>query len=126
VFIRRIKSLRTEVLSLLVAELISLRYYSALRDGIDSPDLAAIFGRIHADEIRHVDFHADTLPPHILRWHRPVRWMVRVLWNTLVTGTSVVVAIDHRAALRLVGVGPREFLADVWRRRAELDQRLFG
>ena len=126
VFIRRLKSLRTEVLTLLVAELIALRYYSALRDGVASPSLAAVFGRIHADEIRHVEFHAETFAPLLRAWLTPIRWMVRVLWNTLVTGTSVLVAIDHRRALRLAGVGIREFVADVWHLRNDLDHRLFG
>ena len=52
--------------------------------------------------------------------------MVRLLWNTLVTGTSVLVALDHRSVLRLAGVGSREFIADVWRLRNDLDDRLFG
>lgn len=126
VFVRRMSSLRTHVLTLLVAELIALRYYSALRDGADSPDLVTVFGRIHADEIRHVEFHAQTLPPHIAAWPHPVRVAVRLLWNALVTGTSVLVAIDHRRALGLVGVGSVEFVAEVWRLRAQLDRRLFG
>jgi len=126
VFIRRLKSLRTEVLTLLVAELIALRYYSALRDGVASPSLAAVFGRIHADEIRHVEFHAVTFAPLLRVWPTPIRWMVRALWNTLVAGTSVLVAIDHRRALRLAGVGVRQFVADVWRLRNNLDHRLFG
>jgi hypothetical protein len=46
------------LLTLLVAELIALRYYSALRDGVAAPSLACVFACIHADEIRHVEFHA--------------------------------------------------------------------
>lgn len=126
VMVRRLKSLRTEVLTLLVAEVIALRYYSALRDGIESPELAEVFGRIHADEIRHVEFHAATLPVRLGAWPRPVRGLVRLMWNTLVVGSSVVVAVDHRAALRLVGVKPAAFVREVLQLRAGLDEQLFG
>lgn len=124
VFLRRIKSLRSEVLTLLVAELVALTYYSALRDGL--PRAAEVFGRIHDDEVRHVEFHADTLPTHIARWRPGVRLTVRVLWNVLVTGASVVVAIDHRRAMRVVGVSVPTFVARVWRDRHDLDRRLFA
>ena len=114
------------MLTLLVAELIARRYYSALRDGVAAPSLACVFACIHADEIRHVEFHAQTLAPLLRRWPTPIRWMVRLLWNILVTGTSVLVALDHRSVLRLAGVGSREFIANVWRLRNDLDDRLFG
>lgn len=126
VLVRRLKSVRTEVLTLLVAEVIALRYYSALRDGIESSDLVEVFGRIHADEVVHVEFHAQTLPPQLVTWPRSVRAAVRLLWNTLVTGTSVLVALDHRRALRLVGVDTSQFVKDVWHLRRQLDTRLFS
>lgn len=126
VVIRRIKSLRTEVLTLLVAELIALRYYSALRDGTDDPDLTDVFGRIHADEVRHVAFHAATLPHRLARFSKPVAMIVRALWNVLVTGTSLMVAIDHGTILSATGVSRVRFVRDVWELRADLDKRLFG
>lgn len=126
VVLRRVKSLRTEVLTLLVAEVIALRYYSAMRDGIGDPGLRDVFARIHADEVVHVDFHGETLPPYLRRFGRLTRLLVRVLWNVLVTGTSVVVAIDHGAALRAVGVGRLRFVREVWPLRADLDRRLFS
>ncbi|MGI9601052.1 MAG: ferritin-like domain-containing protein [Acidimicrobiales bacterium] len=126
VVLRRVKSLRSEVLTLLVAEVIALRYYSALRDGIDNPALADIFGRIHEDEVRHVAFHAATLPEHLGRFSGPVRLVVRALWNVLVAVTSVVVALDHGRALAAVGVTRRRFVVDVHGLRVDLDRRLFS
>ena len=126
VLIRRLKSLRTEVLTLLVAELIAIRYYGALAGLSGDRDVAAVCGRIRDDEIRHVDFHAETLPVHLRRFPSAVRVVVRVLWNLLVTATSVMVALDHRRALALGGVGTRRFVVDVWHLRADLDRRLFG
>jgi len=124
VMLRRLKSLRTEVLTLLVAELIALSYYSSLSRGV--PQLAPVFERICEDELRHIDFHADTLPRHLNQWSPAVRMAVRMLWNVLVTGASVVVAFDHRKALRVARVSPWRFMQDVWSDRQGLDQRLFA
>lgn len=126
VLIRRIKSLRTEILTLLVAELIAIRYYEALAAGVPDPGVAEVARRIHDDEVRHVDFHAATLPARLAAFPAPVRTLVRGLWNVLVAATSVVVALDHGAALALAGTTRRGFVVDVWRLRADLDRRLFG
>ena len=122
--IRRSKSLRTEVLTLLVAELIALSYYAALRDRFAV--FAEIFGRIHDDEVDHIAFHADTLPPFLNQWSPPVRFGVRIAWNLLVPGASIVAAFDHRHALAQAGVRPVDFVRSVAVDRQVLDQRLFG
>lgn len=126
VYIRRIKSIHSQVLTLLVAELVAVPYYRSLRDGTGSDQLATVFGHIHADEARHVDFHAETLPALMQGWSAPVRWLVRAFWNSLVATTSVIVAFEHGAALRVAGVRRRRFVADVWRLRRDVDRRLFG
>lgn len=125
VHLRRLKSLRTEVLTLLVAEVVAVPYYRALRDGVGDPRLSDLFGRIHADELRHIEFHAATLPHHLRRFSRPVAIAVRLLWNVLTTGASVVVAVDHGRLLRRLGVGRARFAREVWSVRRSLDHRLF-
>ncbi len=125
VVVRRSRSLRAEVLTLLVAEVIAIRYYGALRDGVADPAIAAVCGRIHEDELRHVAFHGETLPAYLRTMRRPARALARGLWNTLVAGTSVVVAVDHGAALRRAGCRRRDFVADVHRLRRDLDRVLF-
>lgn len=123
--LRRSRSLRTEVLILLVAEVIALRYYSALRDRNLSPGLTDLFARIHEDELRHVKFHAETLPPHLDRFRPTTRWMVRTVWAGVVTGASLIVAWDHGRTLALAGIRRTEFVRDVWRLRRDLSVRLF-
>ncbi len=125
VLIRRSRSLRAEVLTLLVAEVIALRYYAALRDRNLHPALTEVFARIHADEVRHVAFHGDTLPAHLNRFGPVGRRLARLAWNTVVGGAALVVALDHGAALRLAGVGRVRFVVDVWAIRGALDRRLF-
>lgn len=125
VVIRRLHSLRTEVLVLLVAEVIALSYYSSLRDGIDDDALSEIFARIHSDEIVHVEFHCQTLPPYLERFPLPLSRAVRLLWRLLVTGAAIAVAVDHGSLLRHVGVTRRSFLRRVGRDRRDVESRLF-
>ena len=123
---RRILGLRAEVLMLLVAELIAVRYYSTLARGVGDQVLGRIFARIHDDEVRHLDFHAATLPRFLDDWPRPMWWLARVIWTTAVLGTGVVVAWDHRRVLRACDSGPLGFFAgvlDLWRRH---EPRFFG
>jgi hypothetical protein len=125
VLIRRAHSLRTEVLVLMVAEVIALSYYGALRDGIRARDLADVFGRIHADELVHVEFHCQTLPEQLRRFPRPVHRFARMLWTVLVAGATVVVARDHGRLLNEVGVSRRTFVRRVAADRRRVAASLF-
>jgi hypothetical protein len=126
VLIRRAHSLRTEVLVLLVAEVIALSYYSAVRDGIGTPSLRDVFDRIHADEVVHVEFHCQTFPLYLSRLSRPTHAAAHVIWNVLVVGASIVVAYDHGKLLRQMGLTRRAFAKRVWRDRAIVATRLFA
>ena len=111
--VRRLFGLRAEVLVLLVAEFVSLRFYEVLAQGVGDPTLARIFARIQGDEHRHLEFHAATLPEHLDRWPSPIRSFAHVVWFTLVVGSAAVVATDHRKALRACGTSPLRFFRDV-------------
>lgn len=116
---RRLLGLRAEVLMLLVAELVAVRFYSTLSTGVGDQVLGRIFARIHDDEIRHLDFHAATLPRFLNAWPTPVWWLARSIWTVAVIGTGAVVAWDHRRALRACNSGPVGFFLGVvrlWRR----------
>lgn len=125
VLIRRAHSLRTEILVLMVAEVVALSYYGALAGGVASPDLTEVFGRIHTDEMVHVAFHADTLPNQLRRFPRPVHALSRVLWSTLVVGAALVVAKDHGRLLAYVGVPRRRFLRQVLSDHRRIGAALF-
>jgi hypothetical protein len=110
---RKIAGLRAEVLMLLVAEMVAVRYYKILADGVGDRVLSHIFARIHDDEVRHLDFHAATLPEHLDRWPTPIRHLARGIWLIALFGSSAVVAWDHRAVLRACGSGPIGFFRDM-------------
>lgn len=103
--LRRALGLRLELMVLLVAEVIALRYYRALRDGVRDALAAEVAARILADEERHVPFHCQRLGE--------VPGAATVAWKMLLVGTAVTVALDHGEALRCLGVTRRQFTRDV-------------
>ncbi|MBC6463890.1 ferritin-like domain-containing protein [Actinomadura alba] len=111
--LRRALGLRVELLVLLIAEVVALRYYRALRDGTEDPLTTEVAGRILADERRHVPFHCDRLRQSLAGLPSPARAALLFLWRILLTGTAIVVAADHGKALRALGVPRLRFVADV-------------
>ena len=126
IWARQLFGFRGEILMLLVAELVANTYYPMLRNGVADQNIANIFARISADEKRHIDYHAETLPPLINDWAPWKRGLGRLIWNITVVGTSVVVAVDHRAALRICNMSIPAFIASILRDLRTLDKRLFG
>ncbi|KOG44659.1 membrane protein [Streptomyces virginiae] len=113
--LRRLLGLRVELLVLMVAEVVALRYYRAVRDGAPDPLTAEVAGRILADEERHVPFHCRRLREGFAGLPAPARRTVVGGWRALLAAATVVVAVDHGPALRHLGVGRRAFVADVFR-----------
>ncbi|MEU7484531.1 ferritin-like domain-containing protein [Streptomyces sp. NPDC042319] len=109
--LRRLLGLRTELLVLMVAELVAVPYYRAVRDGAEDPLVSEVAGRILADERRHIPFHCrrlhaslDALPG------RPLRVLTMAGWRLLMLGATAFVALDHGAALRRLGVRRVRFI----------------
>ena len=62
VALRRLCGLRVEIMVLLVAEMIAVRYYRALHEGTQNdPVFSHVFAQIRRDETGHVAFHCDVL-----------------------------------------------------------------
>lgn len=113
IWLRRAMGLRLELLVLMVAEVVALRYYRALRDGTDDVPTTRIAGLILNDELRHVPFHCQRLRAAFAQVSRPARLVVLALWWVTLLGATLVVAVDHGAALRRLGVGRWGFVRDV-------------
>lgn len=126
VLTRRARSLVTEVLVLLVAEVVALTYYSTLRDCPTLGGMRDVFARIHADEVVHVDFHCETLPRYLDRFSDRTRSVARIGWRLLVTGAAVTVAISHGTTIRAAGSTRRLFVRRVLRDRDDVAQRIFA
>ncbi|MEU5263951.1 ferritin-like domain-containing protein [Amycolatopsis sp. NPDC021455] len=111
--LRRALGLRLELMVLLIAEVVALRYYRALRDGTGDPLVTQVAARILADEERHVPFHCHRLRAAFDRFPRGLRAAVFGAWRVLLLGVTITVAADHGRALRELGVGRLVFVADV-------------
>ncbi|MCN9244033.1 ferritin-like domain-containing protein [Streptomyces sp. RY43-2] len=118
--LRRLMGLRLELLVLMIAEFVALRYYRALRDGTDDLLTSDVAGRILSDEERHVPFHCARLHASIAELPRAIRRPVMTLWRLLLLAVSVVVAADHGRALRRLGVPRLRFVSDVMTSSAEV------
>jgi len=111
--LRRALGLRLELMVLLIAEVVALRYYRALRDGTRDPLVTRVASLILADEERHVPFHCRRLRIGFATLGRTARALVFGAWRLLLLGVTVTVAVDHGRALRRLGVGRLVFVADV-------------
>lgn len=113
VLIRRAGGLRLELLTLMLAEVVALRYYRALRDGSGDDYVGDVAGRILADEERHVPFHIARLRQGFADTPLPGRVAAGAGWWVLMAGAAGVVAADHGGALKALGVTRRRFLTDL-------------
>ncbi|MEX2980688.1 ferritin-like domain-containing protein [Streptomyces sp. C36] len=111
---RRLLGLRMELLTLMVAELVAVRYYRAVRDGAGDALTSEVAARILADEERHIPFHCRRLRASVAELPaRPLRTLTMAGWRGLTLGAALFVAADHGAALGRLGVGRGRFVADV-------------
>ncbi|MFI1380004.1 ferritin-like domain-containing protein [Embleya sp. NPDC020886] len=111
--LRRSLGLRLELMVLMVAEVIALPYYGALRDGVDDPLAAEVAARILADEERHVPFHCDFLRASLADLARPTRAVAVAGWWVIAAGATAVVVHDHGPALTVLGTTRRRFAGQV-------------
>ena len=121
VFARRLIGLRLKVVVLLAAEVVGLCYYHLLAVHLPPSRLRNQLLEIVEDERSHLYFHCD-----FLRSQTPTRWRKRVfvaVWRTVMFCAAVVVAFDHRKALRDLNIGLSRVLAR-WRCYAGLAENL--
>ncbi|MEU7743372.1 ferritin-like domain-containing protein [Nonomuraea sp. NPDC049158] len=111
--LRRMLGLRLELMVLMIAEVIALRYYRALRDGAGDPLATDVAARILADEQRHVPFHCGRLSRSFRHLPTARRAVLAGGWWCLMLGTVTVVAVDHGLALRCLGLSRSRFVRDV-------------
>ncbi|SQD99662.1 ferritin-like domain-containing protein [Parafrankia sp. BMG5.11] len=104
-----------EVLVLTVAEVCTLRYFQVVRDGVGDRLTREVVARILTDEQEHVPFHIRRLRLDLAGLPVPTRALLAAAWWALLAVSAAVVAINHRAALRLLGVPSTRYFADTLR-----------
>jgi rubrerythrin len=124
--IRKMAGLELAICTLLTAELVAAVYYKALMHATQSIALKQICRRILRDEEMHINFQSAALRTWYKRrprWRtRLSRWLHRV-FNACV---AMVVAVQHRRALRAGGMGMAAFTLDVMERFDRADAMITG
>ncbi|MFD9128919.1 ferritin-like domain-containing protein [Kitasatospora sp. NPDC059571] len=108
---RRLLGLRLELMVPLVAEVVAVPYYRAVRDGAADGLVAEVAGRIAADERRHIPFHCLRLRTSIGQLPAALHSPAVACWRLLALAAAVFVAVDHGPALRVLGIGRTRFVA---------------
>ncbi|MFZ3473590.1 ferritin-like domain-containing protein [Streptomyces sp. 4.24] len=124
--LRRLLGLRVELLVLMVAEVVALRYYRAVRDGAADPLASEVARLILADEERHVPFHCLRLRDALAPLPGPARRAAILAWRALLAAAAAVVAVDHGPALHTLGVRRRAFVADTVRSSTPMAAAIAG
>ena len=107
---RRLIGLRLKVLVLLAAEVVGICYYYLIACRLPVSPIRDWLEELVADEQSHLDFHCDFLHTQVDRfWKRAV---FVVTWRATMLLAAAVVMVDHRAAIRDLGIERRT----IWRR----------
>jgi hypothetical protein len=104
-----VSGLRTELLVLLVAEIVAKRYYGLLFESVPDPVIGAICRQILRDEDGHIAFHCDALRPMLARLPVPAQWALRTAWRAFFGVVCLLVGYDHRVLLREIDCSPAAF-----------------
>jgi len=110
VFGRRLIGLRLKVMVLLAAEVVGICYYHLLSSRLPDGGLKKVLTEIVADEKSHLQFHCCFLRIQVRDQFD--RLVFILTWRLLMFAAAVVVLIDHRRALRDLGISP----GTAWRR----------
>jgi hypothetical protein len=109
--VRRGLGVRFEIQTLLVAEIIGTAYYRLLRSTGDTV-LRQMCELMLRDETPHLRFHADRIVVEQLPWSALARGLWTAQFRLLFRAAVTAAWIDHRSALRAVGVNRRLFLTE--------------
>lgn len=110
VFGRRLVGLRTKITVLLAAEVVGICYYHILASRMPAGPVRDLLESIVEDEVAHLDFHCAFLRTQTNGLVRSI--LFRSAWRLVSHAASIVVMVDHRRALKDMGISRRE----VWNR----------
>lgn len=113
VFFRRLIGLRTKIMVLLAAEVVGICYYHLLARHLPEGRIRRMLEELVVDEQTHLDFHCAFLRMQTrTSWHRR---LFRIAWRGTMFFSTLVVLMDHFAAIRALGIG----IGPVWKRSWE-------
>ena len=121
VWSRRLIGIRLKVVVLLAAEVVGICYYHLLASRIPAEEIRSWLDELVRDEKSHLEFHCQFLRTQVTKRYR--RWLFTLTWRTVMLAAAIAVLLDHRAAIRDVGLDVRTVWRRWWR-YANLAERL--
>jgi hypothetical protein len=107
---RRLLHLKTELLILLVAEVIGKCFYKYVADKVDYKPLEEVFSLIVLDEIMHLKFHTEFLSEQLRSYPWLVKHFVHYMWCMIFYTACFAFVLDHKKALRALNISSGEFI----------------
>jgi len=111
VTMRRMLHLKTELLILLIAEVIGKCFYKYVADKVDDKPLEEVFSLIVLDEIMHIKFHTEFLSEQLRSYPWIVKHIVHYIWCMIFYTACFAFVLDHKRALVALNVTSGEFIA---------------
>jgi hypothetical protein len=117
--LRRMLGLKTEVLVLLIAEVIGKCFYKCVSETVPNTQIRELFAVIVIEEVAHLHFHSEFLSYQLRTRSRLTQAVVQYVWFAVFYVACIVFVLDHRSALRSMNIAQREFIAkcakEFWR-----------
>ncbi len=111
--LRRLLHLKTEIFILLVAEVIGKCFYRVCSAHLEDALLSDAFSLIVLDELGHLEFHCGFLRSQFESSPILVRQFVLFCWSFIFYCAGCVFVADHKQALTVLNVPPRQFLKEL-------------
>ena len=108
---RHVLGVGFEIQAVVVAEIVGGAYFWLLRSTGD-PVVRQVCELMVRDETQHRRFHIDHVAVAQLRWSRLRRGLWTAQFQLMMRAALLAAWVDHRSALRAVGVNRRLFIAE--------------
>ena len=124
--LRRILGLKTELLILLIAEVIGKCFYKLVAANSNSEELEEVFSLIVLDELMHLEFHTEFLVSRLGNYPSLVRSAIYHIWCGLFVLACFAFVADHRQGLRALDSSMKKFFAESRSQFAKYAKRACG
>ena len=110
--LRRMLGLKTELMTMFIAEVIGKCFYKRVFQSAQNSHLEEVFSLIVLDELMHLEFHTQFLATQMKRYSKWSRIIIHFLWCLLFYAACLVFVLDHEKGLKALDSSASEFLAD--------------
>jgi len=108
--LRRVLGLKTEIMVLLIAEIIGKTFYQLVAEKIDNALLSNVLSLVVLDEIAHIQFLTEFLDGQLSTRNALLRQAVHCIWCTTFYAACFVFVADHCEILSVLGISRDEFV----------------